>query len=329
MTASAMSRIPRERFPMIPHFPKIRMTALALGLAMAAAAQEKSYLLSDFESGAGQNSLSGFWFYFTDIGNEGNSRITTADTVTGYWDSTSVGEGFGGSTFSGRMGFQFGDKRPTCGATCTFDPEVTLATDLRSGDSVQNLTGATHVNFAAKAKTPVKVTFLVLTAGIKDFSHYRQVIDIGTEWKEYSVVLKSSPTFAQPSWGVRVPFDPSQVTHFHWQVSQGLNTGMTGDSLLIDDVKILGWEPIIVTKVAPSVAASRVSGRPSLGFGENLHLSLADVPGNRGGTVRIRDLAGRSLLQAAYQPGQKDLDLHVVQSDRTAFPYVIQILPKQ
>lgn len=312
---------------MIPFFPTIRMSAFALGLAMAATAQEKSYLLSDFESGAGQNALSGFWFYFTDIGNEGNSKITTADSISGYWDATSVGEGFGGSTYSGRMGFQFGDKRPTCGLTCTFDPEVTLATDLRSGDSVQNLTGATHVNFAAKAQTPVKVTFLVLTAGIKDFSHYRQVIDIGTEWKEYSVVLKASPTFSQPSWGLRVPFDPSQVTHFHWQVSQGLNKGMASDSLLIDDIKIIGWEPPIVTQVAPSVTASRASGRQSLGFGENLHLSLADVPGNRGGTVRIQDLAGRGLLQAAYQPGQRTLDLRVGQGNRAESPYVIQILP--
>ena len=214
-------------------------------------------MLSDFESGAGQNALSAYWYYFTDSGNEGNSKVTTMDSVTGYWDMTSVGEGFSSSVYSGRMGFVFGDKRPVCGPACTFDPEVTMATNLFSADTVLDLTGATRINFAARSETPAKVTFLVLTAGVKDFAHYQQVVDIGKEWKEYSVVLQASPNFNQPSWGARVPFDLSKVTQLHWKVSKALNKTLAGDTLLIDDVKIIGWEPPIVTALRPRQALSR------------------------------------------------------------------------
>lgn len=299
---------------MIPSSPSpLRLAAgvaaNVLGLALAANAQDKSFLLSDFESGAGMNALSGYWYHFSDVNNEGNSKITTYDSVTGFWDATSVGEGFGGSTYSGALGFVFGDKRPTCGATCTFDPEVTLATDLRNGDTVANLTGATHVTFAAKANTPLKVSFLAVLHSIKDHAHWRQVVDVGTEWKEFSIALQASATFSQPTWGLRVPFDASQVTHFHWLVTKGLNSTLLSDTLLIDDVKVVGWTPPDPSSLrrAGRHAAGLGSGLRALGLSDGFTVSLAGAPAGRGGMVRVQDLSGRVLAQVPYGAGQEKM----------------------
>lgn len=101
--------------------------------------------------------------------------------VTGYWDASSLGGGFGGSTHSGRMGWNFGDNRPTCGTDCTFDPEMNTATVLREGDSARKLTGAFAITFAAEANQPIKASFQVVTSGIKDHSRYRQAVEVGAE----------------------------------------------------------------------------------------------------------------------------------------------------
>jgi len=286
--------------------------AFILFVAAAATQAQSDFLLSDFESGAGTNALGGYSYFFGDAGSGGNSRITTGDSINGYWDASSVGEGYGGSEHSGRFGWVFGDKHPTCGTGCTYDPEVNMVTEFFSaGDTVRNLSGATHIRFHAKANTPVKVSVLVRTANVRDYAYYRQEIEVTQNWKEFSVALLASNTFSQPSWGAHVPFELSQAQSLQWQVSKGSNAAMAGDTLLIDDLKIAGWNPPQPDGIHAAVP-DRTRNRSrfvTLGFSDHLSVSLGDASVGHGGEVLIQDLRGRILAQSAYHAGQSTTEI--------------------
>ncbi len=282
------------------------MAAIILAGAVAIPAQT-AFLLSDFENGANLNTLEGYWYFFGDASSEGNSRITTSDPTTGFWDKSSLGEGYGGSKYSGRFGWMFGDKRPICGTECTYDPEVNMVSEFFSGGATfRDLSGATHLRFHSKANTPVKVSFLVRQASIKDNAFYRQEIEVGKEWKEFTIALQASDAFMQPTWGARVPFDLSKAVALQLQVSLGSNPVLASDTLLIDDVMIVGWTPPNSGAIRPSLPGRDEAGNGlvTLGFSQRLSISLAGAPADRGGEVLVQDLRGRVLARSAYSKGQ-------------------------
>jgi hypothetical protein len=300
------------------------------GLALAALASSASaadFVLSDFEAGGPTNNLFGYWFFYGDADSQGNSKITTCDSLTSTFDTSSVaGPGNAGSSYSARLGFVFGDKMPSCGAGCTYDQEVAIGTDLRVGaDTVMNLTGATAITFFAKAVKPVKVKFAINLATVTDFSHYSQTIDVGTEWKEHTVQLKASPVFAQPNWGKPVPWNNAVVQTLNWVVTKGLNKTMTSDTLYVDDVKILGWEPTGLRRIHQVTRSGlRLQEGP-----QGLTLTVPSDMRNRAGFIRIDDLAGREAATARYTQGQETVIVTPASLRRSQGPFFARILPGQ
>ena len=306
-----------------------RIAAILLATSAVGMAQDP-FVLSDFESGAGMNSLGGYWYFFGDKGSEGNSRITTSDSITGMWDTSSVGNGYGGSVHSGRFGWVFGDKRPVCGTECTYDPEVNMTTELfAAGDSVRDLSGATQIRFHAKANAPVKVSFLVRIASVKDYAFHRQEIEVTRDWKEFTIALQGSSSFSQPSWGARVPFDPSQVIAFQWQAGKGRNPDLTSDTLLIDDLRIVGWVPPNPNGIrrAPHALPGARSRFVALGQPGRISVSLADVPTGRGGEILVQDIRGRVLARHAFRAGQAAAEVQLG-SGRTGLA-MVRIVPSR
>lgn len=299
------------------------------GLAMAAlatSAPAADFVLSDFEAGGPTNNLFGYWFFYGDASNEGNSKITTCDSITSTFDTSSVaGPGNAGSAYTARLGFVYGDKMPTCGTACTYDQEVAIGTDLRVGsDTVMNLTGATAVSFFAKAGKPVKVKFAVNLASVGDFAHYSQTLDVGTGWKEYTVQLKASAAFSQPNWGKPVPWNSAQVQTLNWVITKALNKTLASDTLFIDDVKILGWDP---SGVRMEKRIARSGMRLENGV-QGLTLTVPSTLRNQAGFIRIDDLAGREVATARYAKGQETVIVTPASMRRSQGPFFARALVK-
>jgi hypothetical protein len=294
-------------------------TLLTLG-NLAVRGQATDFLLNDFESGGSTNNLFGYWFYYNDAPNKGNSRILTCDSVSGAFDSSSLSlPGYGGSAAAGRMGWAFGDKNPSCGDSCSYDPEVGFGTDLRSGDSVANLTGATAITFWAKANKAVKILFVINLNTVKDYSNYRQTLDVGTDWRLFTVNLKASAAFAQPTWGKPVAWDPTQVTTINWVATMALNKTLASDTLIVDDIKILGWDPLAVPVLGgPTAHGSNALRMESSPFG--LRLTLPEALRARDGQLRIDDLGGRQVARARYRKGQETVIITPENMRRTQGP---------
>lgn len=275
-----------------------------------------STLVSDFEDGLGSNLLNGRWFYFNDEGNGGNSKITSADSVSGWWDSTSVGAGFGGSRYSGRLGFRFGDKKAgKCDtAACNQWNDAGIGTDLRWQDSVQNLTGAVDITFWARAAQPAKVTFLLGTANVKDYSFYRQSLSVTAAWKQFTVTLKKSALFNQASWGSpQVPLDLTQATTLSWDVNTADNPTLKGDTLYLDDIRINGWKwkDPFETAIRSGSPARGAFAMPALERGGMLRIRIPDAWRKTGGAISISDIAGRESVRVPFRAGQERVEAAV------------------
>lgn len=305
----------------------LQMTLLALAcLAPAAAAQDKKFVLADFENPGPTNNLFGYWFFYTDATNQGNSKVTTCDSIAGAFDSSSIGPGRNGTVGAGRMGFELGDKLPSCGATCTYDQEVGFGTDLRSTDSVADLSGATYINFWAKSNKTLNVLFVVTLLPVKDYAHYRQTLSVGPEWKQYSIALKASPQLAQPTWGKVVPWDSKQITTINWVVTKAFNKSTTSDTLLVDDIEVMEWDPF-----ATSIRAARAPGARGLKVSrhaEGLRLSLPEDLRGRDGAVRVGDLMGREVARALFRKGEDRLLIGNASLRGSKGPFFINASPK-
>jgi hypothetical protein len=284
--------------------------------AFSPAPDSNSTLVSDFEDGLGNNLLNGRWFYFSDEGNGGNSRITSADSVSGWWDSTSVGLGYGGSKYSGVLGFRFGDKKAgTCDTVaCNQWNDAGIGTDMRWLDSAQNLTGAVDITFWAKAAQPAKVTFLLGTANIKDYSFYRQSLAVSKDWKQFTVTLKKSAVFNQATWGSpQLPLDLSQVTNFSWDVNSADNPSLKGDTIYLDDIRVNGWKWKDPFETGIRVANTGIGGRALHARIKDgmLRLRLPTAWSVQGGSLSIGNAAGRELVRVRFRAEQELIEAFV------------------
>ena len=213
--------------------------ALAFG---AAGAKAQSTKVEDFESKTTMNLLGGFWYFYDDRTDSGSSVITTADSVTGFWDTTTFAAGAQGSASAIKLGFRFGAKDPKCGGTCTYSPMVGMGTNLMSGGGL-DLTGATAISFWAKADAPLKLVFSVGTTEIKDNGNYAKLIPVSSSWSKYTVSLAPGAELKQPAWAKKVTFNPKECFSLGWQVSKSDNAGMAGSALYVDDVTVENWVP--------------------------------------------------------------------------------------
>lgn len=303
------------------------MTPVILGLGLSAAAQVP-FNFADFDDGFNANNAGGSWYYWDDNTGGGNSRILSGDTAfkpTEFTDS-SLAPGQGGTPFAARMEFVYGTAKPTCGAGCTYDPEVGLGSDLRlNGDTVGDLTGATHISFWAKASAPLKGRFSVSTADITDYSFYGSVLDIGTGWKEIKIDLKNPAQFAQPAWAtVKTPFNFAKVRGLEFSFSKEVNPALAGGTFYLDGVQIHNWSlPPDPTSTRPrSVRAAPAAPRllallPEGGY-------LVSLPASRlPGRLDAFAADGKSLAAIPFAAGSQTARL----PSTSALPVYLRVTP--
>lgn len=293
-----------------------RLTSL-LAAAFAAAAVpalSADHLISDWEDRSATHSLGGDWYYVTDEESMGQSRVLTGDTVfhPTAIDSSSFAPGAGGSSACLQMGFVFGAVKPTCGDSCFYDPEVTIEASLAS-DTMPwiDFTGSSGISFQAKADKAMKVRFIASTSEVADYAYYGSDLDIGTEWKTYTVALDSSATFAQPSWKTAdVSFNKAAVTGFLFLISKENNT-IDGGTFFLDDVKALGWEKPVVSGIHRKASAKVRAAIPASPLGGQLRVEIPADKSALGGTAEVWSLAGSLIARKAFRKGEKSLRIPV------------------
>lgn len=305
------------RMPMINRSFYIPVLLVGTVLADRAAAQE-AYVISDFEDGKAGTAIysSPGWVFVSDIDSHGNSQILSGDTLAmpANVDSNSFGPGYGGSLHSFKMEYKFGTIRPHGDApdTSSYDPEVGFQANLYSDTgSFVDFTGATKITFWAKAAKATTASFLVMTPEILDYSYYRSDIAVTTAWKQFTVELKASKTFAQPEWSTsKQPFDIAKVQGLEFNLSQAFNPG-TGGTLYLDDVTIHGWKPTLAPvdhiSIGNPIASGSLRGMGRVGAGGIFKVRVPEILRQAAGKVEVYGTDGRGLARAGFQAGTAEV----------------------
>lgn len=310
--------------------------ALCLPSAATEVPSPPSTLIADFdETGPTSTSQGGFWYFYDDRPDSGQSYITTADTAfQNRWDSTTYVPGAGETGVAVELGFVMGTKSPVCGTGCTYAPQVGMGTSVAGGVEI-NINGATAVSFRAKAKAPIKVLFLVGTSDVKDNGFYGSLVNITTEWTKYTVPLVPGVNFAQATWAAKKPFDLSHFINLGWMISQADNVGLTSGSFTLDDVAIEGWDALNPSSI--SFAAERAGSPRIIRDGNRIRVDLdgmtrekasrSGLKGRTSGMLEAMDARGRSLGRAAYGADAREVELDL--GNRAANgPIYLHVTPK-
>lgn len=299
-------------------------TAMAASLLLAASASAQSVTtVADFELGREFNNITGFWYYVDDSGNQGNSKIVSGDTSfkPPIWNSESVvAPGNAGSKYAAKLAFTFGDKQLSCGPTCSYPPEVMIGTDIRvEGDSSIDLTGATKLTFFAKAQPALSMMFIYVSSDITDFSYFRRPILIGTEWREYTVLMSPTTGLASPGWGQSMGKTPNfaAAKAFNFTLSKGANSSVTSGTLFLDDLKLHGWQP--PSSVRPQARSRMSRALQAIAAGQDLKFRIPEAYRAVEGTLLATDLSGRTLAQASFAKGQEQVTLQVARTGAPVF----------
>lgn len=300
--------------------PSIILASAALAVAAIPALGQTPFVFDDFDDGFTANNVGGSWFFWDDSEGGGDSKILSGDTSfkpTEFLPPASLDAGQGGTTYAAKMEFVYGTKKPSCGTGCTYEPEVGLGADMRTGsDTAADLTGATHISFWVKGTVAMKGRFMAATTDITDYAFYGTDLAVTTEWKEYKIDLKSAAQFAQPSWAtVKKPFNFAKVNGLEFAFSKEANASLIGGTFFLDGVSIHGW----TLPVDPvSVRGGRSAAFPRLLAVERDGGFLVALPKkeiDRAGIVEAVGADGRMLGRTAYARGRATVSLRLPRSD--------------
>lgn len=265
------------------------------------------YVISDFETGQLNTPLNGFWYFFTD-----RNSATPVDTVFGNSTLSSVDEyGFpfydslglpdartfppgrdSASRHSLKFAYSLGDRRLSCGTACTYAPYVGFGLGFSTLSDTVDLSTAAGIAFWARAeKAPLVLNVSVATRDTTtNAPDYSQRLVIDTAWKRYTIELKASDVFKQPSYGARKPFVSSLVKAMNFGVNRGENDSLLAENALyLDDLVILDWEYVDPTGVRRVAARRASAGADLAGSGGRMRYLL---PVGRGKGL-IVDVSGR------------------------------------
>jgi hypothetical protein len=198
-------------------------------------------MLEDFEDGDNANKIGTYWYFWADsfsvIHNAGPENRFTG----GYGPGNA-------SSYAGVMDFTIkkGVSFPEVGMAFKFDP---------AEDSV-DLSGASAVQFDAKANRPMVIQFRAPQSSIHDYNYYNAKVNIDTSWTTVQVLLKADLTgdLSQETWGAGASFELSKLTGFEWifRLRDGADTDSSG-RISIDNVKLVGVPAGLHAPFAPLI----------------------------------------------------------------------------
>jgi hypothetical protein len=294
-------------------------TSLVGTAAMAVtAAPTDSTVVADFNLQTNKNNTEGFWFYVTDKGSGGNSKVTSGDTTMNppIFSATSFGDNaYGIVGYSGRMEFELGTVKPACGAGCTYPNEVTFGTNVEQILDVSplDITGATAISFWARATPAANISVIFLTKDITDYSWARAAVPATPVWKRYTanfsgttgIVFKS--TYGQ---GKDKALTLNKVQGINFAIQKdATNPTLTKGELLIDDLTIHGWKDPNAAGIRELSHASMSKAVRASAEGKTLRFAVPEAYRNIAGTVAAVDLSGKTVAQAAFVKGQENVSL--------------------
>lgn len=313
------------------------MLAAALATAAHASAGKadtSEYMMTDFESGQILGTpLNGYWYNYTDRNTAtaidtvfGNSRITSFDSSgfpftdsMGFYDARTfpVGRAGDSGTHSLRIAYALGDRKLSCGGTCSYDPYIGFGMRFTTMADTLNLTGATAITFWAKSEDSTVV--MDISVGTRDTttgaSDYSQSFTIGKEWKQYEIRLVPSADFKQPAWAARKPFNLAVATGVNFGISLGANAGRPVNGVLVDDLAIQHWE-----YVDPNTIPDALVHRDAAAFGRALRsrpieggmrITLPEAYAMKRGRIEAVDARGFLLGAKAFSPRMGEVDLRL------------------
>ncbi len=314
--------------------------SLAVGNGHAQAvppADTTSYMVTDFESPEPLNTpLYGYWFNYTDQNSStavdsihGNSTLTSFDSTgayfrdtLGYPDARTFPRGHTGDsgTHCLRFGYALGNRSLSCGGICTYPPYVGFGVTFTTNADTLDLTGATSISFWAKADTaPLALNTSFATVDTTtNASDYGQAFTIDTTWKLYSITLKPSVDFKQPSYSAHKPFELTHAKGLGFNVSAGGNAAHLVNGLLIDDVSIQNWkyvDPTITDRVRPLDPARGQGGIRIRKSGNLILVSLPEAYRHKSGSVQAVDAHGRVLARTGFAPNAGTVSLGLAGSE--------------
>jgi hypothetical protein len=297
------------------------LAAASILAPIAKAGPTDSTVIADFNLQTNRNNIEGFWFYVTDKGGGGNSKITSGDTTMDppIFGATSFGENaYGISGFSGRMAFEFGTIKPSCGGTCTYPNEVTFGTNVEPflGFTPLDITGATHLTFWAKATPAANISVIFLTKDItdaKDYGWARAAVPATPTWKRYTanfsgttgIVFKSTSGIGKDK-----PLTLSQLQGLNFAIQKdATNPTLTKGELLLDDVTIHGWKDPNGASIHGVSRSNMSKALRASADGKSLRFTVPEAYRNIAGAVAAVDLSGKTVAKAAFAKGQQNVSL--------------------
>lgn len=320
-----------------------RLPAAGLIVSVALACFADDYVVTDFESGQLNTPLNGYWYVFTDRNSAtpvdtvfGNSVLTSFDEggfpfydSLGNPDPRTFPAGHGdGSTRALRFAYQLGDRRLSCGESCTYAPYVGFGLGFSTLADTVDLTGAAGIAFWAKAEKAPLV--LNVSVGTRDTSttapDYSQRFVLDTAWKRCTIELKASEAFKQPAYGPRKPFNPTVVKSMNFGVNRGENDSLPENALHLDDLVILAWSWVDPTAIPRRPARAGSAPKLALSWaGSLVRIRLPEAWAGKPGQVQAVDAAGRILGRAAFGPAMHEVALDVGRTARQGVRF--RILP--
>lgn len=286
-------------------------------LAAASAFSQEAFVISNFDDKVEDNALASKWGYLTDNDSHGNSRITTWDTANAMVprvDSMSFASpGYGGAGSALQMGFVFGDSLPHGDGDDTghYDPEVGLETVVYDSLGMMggDMTGATKFTFWVKGDKALKARFIVGQSNIIDYAYYGQDFNVTTAWKQITVTLTASTTFAQPDWkSASVPFAPDSVNELMFNISKAFNP-IAGATFYLDDFTVWGWK---YHKAVDGVRFASTGARLGLKAFQRdgiLHVTLPEAWRAKAGALQVVTAQGREIARAPFAKGAASMDI--------------------
>lgn len=291
---------------------------LASAPSAVKAAANDSTLVADFELQTNKNLIDGFWFYQDDKGSGGNSKIVSGDTTVNpvIFSAASFGEPSSGIVgYSGKMEYDMGTIKPSCGAGCTYSNEVTFGCNLEPmvGTIPLDITGATAISFWAKATPATKISIIFLTKDITDYSWARAEVPVTAAWAHYTVNLSGTTgLYFKATYGQAKdkPLTLSKLVDLNFAIQKDSNPGLTHGTFLIDNLVINGWKsPLAGVRDVARSSLSRALRTAA--DGKSLRFSVPAAYRNVPGTVAAMDLSGKMVAKAAFAKGQSDVSLNL------------------
>ncbi len=169
--------------------------------------------------------LNTYWYSYNDSEPGGSSSVTPLTDASSSFTMSQTGAQ--GTEYAAMIDYSLMGS-----AVLGYSPFVGMGMAMNDPESAYDLTGSTGMSFWVKSQHSY---FLEINLeSITDDCNYHVELPAALEWTE---IRLSWSDFEQYSWGIKVPWDLTEIMNFQWKIQAADGTA---GQLWIDEVRILG-----------------------------------------------------------------------------------------